>query len=150
MTADDVFNLDRFVQAQASAHDQALGELAAGRKRSHWMWFVFPQAAGLGHSELSRRYGIASLSEARAYLAHPVLGPRLRACTAQVVDAPEGTSLSVLLGPPDDLKFISSMTLFKLADDREPLFARALERYHAGRVDDRTLAIVARWPRRRE
>src|SRR5687767_9548059 len=110
----DPFDLQRFADAQASIYDTALAELEAGRKRSHWMWFVFPQAAGLGHSPTAQFYAIRSLDEARAYLAHPVLGPRLVRC-AEAVATSSAPSLEALLGPVDALKFVSSMTLFRLA-----------------------------------
>ena len=116
MNGEDPFRLDRFVAAQASAHDDALAELSAGHKRSHWMWFVFPQAQGLGHSTTARFYAIGSIDEARAYLAHPVLGLRLLAATEAATMAP-ASSLPALFGSPDDMKFISSMTLFAMAAD---------------------------------
>jgi uncharacterized protein (DUF1810 family) len=142
MSDADVFDLDRFVTAQAPVHAQALAELTAGLKRSHWMWFVFPQLRGLGHSAMAERYGIASLAEARAYLAHPLLGPRLVACT-QAVLAVEGRSLHDIFGSPDDLKFASSMTLFEVAagEGGDP-FREALDRSCAGRRDGRTLALL--------
>jgi uncharacterized protein (DUF1810 family) len=139
---DDPHDLQRFVTAQAGVYDEVREELRRGRKASHWMWFVFPQIAGLGHSAIARRYAIASLAEARAYLAHPVLGPRLRECAALVTAAP-GKSLNAILGSPDDLKFHSSMTLFALASDQEPVFVQALDKYFAGAPD---LATLARFP----
>lgn len=121
------YDLDRFVTAQATTYTTALAELHAGRKRTHWMWFIFPQMRGLGVSEMSHRYGITSLDEARAYLAHPVLGPRLRACTEAVLGHPD-RSLHEMFGSPDDLKFCSSMTLFAEADGTPGnSFARARE-----------------------
>src|SRR5689334_13159806 len=113
----DPHRLERFVEAQDRVFDQALGELRAGRKRSHWMWFVFPQVAGLGMSATSRTYAIASLEEARAYLDHPVLGPRLVECAEAVLAHPERTALEVM-GSPDDVKLRSSMTLFARAGDQ--------------------------------
>ncbi len=113
----DPFDLDRFVQAQAPVLSQVRLELSEGRKRSHWMWFVFPQLSGLGHSPMARRYAIASLAEAQAYLEHPVLGPRLTEC-AELVNKVEDRSIHQILGSPDDLKFLSSMTLFALAPSR--------------------------------
>ena len=107
----DPFNLDRFVQAQDPVLAQVRAELWAGHKRTHWMWFVFPQLAGLGRSDTARYYALASLEEARAYLAHPLLGPRLIECT-NLVNAVEGRSAHQIFGSPDDLKFHSSMTLF--------------------------------------
>lgn len=141
---DDPFDLERFVRAQAPVYESALDELASGRKRTHWMWFVFPQLRGLGRSSMAQLYGIASLGEARAYLAHPVLGPRLHACTAALLAVRDG-SLHAIFGSPDDVKFCSSMTLFALADDdpRSP-FREALARYCAGRMDPETLSRVGR------
>jgi uncharacterized protein (DUF1810 family) len=136
---DDPHDLQRFVSAQAPVYDRIRGELRRGRKESHWMWFVFPQITGLGHSAMARRYAIASLDEARAYLDHPVLGPRLRECAA-LVTAQAGRSLQAVLGSPDDLKFHSSMTLFALASDDDPVFVRALETFFAGQKDPATLA----------
>lgn len=138
----DPFDLARFVQAQAPVIGQVRRELAEGRKRSHWMWFVFPQLRGLGHSPMAQRYGIASLEEARAYLAHPVLGARLRECAA-LMNAARGRSAHEILGSPDDMKFQSSMTLFALADPAEPEFGAALDRYYGGARDRRTLAALA-------
>ena len=132
--------LDRFVSAQASVYPSALAELAAGRKRTHWMWFIFPQIAGLGSSPAAQRYAIASLDEARAYLAHPVLGPRLREC-ARALLAVEGKSAEKILGYPDDLKLRSSMTLFARAADDPDVFEAVLERYYDG-PDPRTLALL--------
>jgi uncharacterized protein (DUF1810 family) len=133
--------LERFVQAQAGVYDEALGELRAGRKRSHWMWFVFPQIEGLGASATARHYAIHSLDEARAYLAHPLLGPRLVECT-QAVNGLQGLGAHQIFGSPDDLKFASSMTLFEQVAPDEPLFARALDRFQAGRRDALTLALL--------
>jgi uncharacterized protein (DUF1810 family) len=142
MRADDPFDLERFVTAQAPIYEAALGELRAGRKRSHWMWFVFPQLRGLGLSATAEFYGLASLEEARAYLAHPVLGPRLKLCT-QAVLAIERGRLDAIFGAPDDMKFHSSMTLFaRAAGDAESPFPEALERYCEGRLDERTLALL--------
>ena len=122
------FDLDRFVAAQEGIYTGALAELRAGRKTGHWMWYVFPQLAGLGRSALSLHYAIGSLDEARAYLAHPLLGPRLIECTRTVL-AIEGRSLHAIFGSPDDMKFRSSMTLFSLAaDEGDNVFRRALDR----------------------
>jgi uncharacterized protein (DUF1810 family) len=137
----DPFDLTRFVDAQASTYETALAELRAGRKRSHWMWFVFPQVAGLGSSPMAQRYAISGLEEARAYLDHPLLGPRLRACTA-AVNAVEGRSAHEIFGGPDDLKFRSSLTLFAAAAPDEPLFRLALEKYFDGAPDPRTLQVL--------
>jgi uncharacterized protein (DUF1810 family) len=124
---DDPFDLQRFVDAQAPVIDRVLAELAAGAKTSHWMWFVFPQLRGLGRSAMSQRYGISSLDEARALLAHPLLGPRLRECTRLVL-AVRGRRLEQILPPPDDLKFRSSMALFAQAAPQDPLFEEANSR----------------------
>jgi uncharacterized protein (DUF1810 family) len=135
----DAFDLDRFVQAQDGVWERALAELTAGAKRSHWMWFVFPQIEGLGNSAMAQRYAISGLEEARAYLAHPVLGPRLLACTA-AMNRHDGMSARAILGQPDDMKFRSSMTLFAAAAPTEPAFSAALERYFGGERDAATLA----------
>jgi uncharacterized protein (DUF1810 family) len=137
---DDPHDLQRFVTAQAPVYDQVRAELRRGRKASHWMWFVFPQIAGLGQSLMARRYAIASLDEACAYLAHPLLGARLRECAALV--AAEARPLRATLGSPDDLEFHSSMTLFALACSDEPVFAQALDKYFAGAADPATLAAL--------
>ncbi|HVY96557.1 MAG TPA: DUF1810 domain-containing protein [Solirubrobacterales bacterium] len=131
-SAPDPFDLERFLAAQdeGGTYARALAELRAGRKTTHWMWFVFPQEAGLGRSAMSRRYAIGSLDEARAYLAHPVLGARLRECAAALL-AIEGRSAVEVLGEVDALKLRSSMTLFARADPGEPLFEAVLERYFA-------------------
>ena len=139
--ATDPFDLDRFVQAQDPVLDRVRQELAAGEKRSHWMWFVFPQLAGLGRSAMARRYGITSLAEAEAYLAHPLLGPRLLELTG-LVNRVEGRSIHRILGSPDDMKFQSCMTLFQRARPAEPAFAAALERYYGGAADARTTAML--------
>jgi uncharacterized protein (DUF1810 family) len=145
---DDRFDLARFVAAQAPVFDAVLEELKAGRKTTHWMWFIFPQLRGLGHSPTARFYGIASLGEARAYGAHAVLGPRLILCARTVLDSSAG-SLHEIFGSPDDLKFRSSMTLFAAAlqddalqDDALP-FRPALDRWCDGQTDQRTLALIA-------
>ena len=135
------FDLDRFVLAQEPVMRQVRTELNAGRKTTHWMWFVFPQLAGLGFSHRARFYAIASLDEARAYIAHPVLGPRLVEC-AELVNAAEGRSAHDIFGSPDDLKFQSSMTLFALAAPDAVAFSTALERYFGGRQDERTLDLL--------
>ena len=136
---DDPYRLQRLVAAQdaGGTYDRALGELRRGRKTSHWMWFAFPQLAGLGRSETSRRYAIASLAEAVAYLQHPVLGPRLRECAAAVADS-SAPSAAALLGGIDALKLRSSMTLFRRADPGEPVFRRVLDRYFGGHPDPAT------------
>jgi len=137
----DPFNLERFVEAQAYAYDRARRELKAGRKESHWMWFIFPQIAGLGQSAMSIRFAIASLDEAKAYLAHPVLGPRLRECATLALDAPN-TIARVIFGPVDEMKFRSSMTLFAKAAPDEEVFQRCLDKFFAGAPDPATLARV--------
>jgi len=137
-TQSDAYNLQRFVDAQERVYPQVVSELRAGRKRSHWMWFIFPQIAGLGFSPTSLHYAIRSLEEAQAYLQHPVLGSRLRECTQLVVDVID-RSIDDILGYPDDLKFRSSMTLFSQAAVNEPLFHAALEKYFAGKPDSLTL-----------
>jgi uncharacterized protein (DUF1810 family) len=138
----DPHDLARFLAAQAPLIDTVLAELRAARKRTHWMWFVFPQLRGLGTSPMAERYGIASLAEAKAYLAHPVLGPRLRECTEAVL-AHAGLGLDVILGPVDALKFRSSMTLFAHAAlEDDGVFERALDAFCEGRRDERTLALL--------
>jgi uncharacterized protein (DUF1810 family) len=131
-------DLERFVEAQGPVFDTVRRELAAGRKAGHWMWFVFPQIAGLGTSPTARFYALASLEEAKAYLAHPVLGSRLTEATRLVLGA-GGRTANAIFGSPDDLKFRSSMTLFAAADPAEPLFRQALERFYGGEPDARTL-----------
>jgi uncharacterized protein (DUF1810 family) len=135
-------NLERFVEAQAPVYDQALKELQAGRKQSHWMWFVFPQIAGLGHSAMAQTYAIQSLEEARAYLAHPVLGARLRECSQAVMDV-RGKSAHEIFGSPDDLKFRSCLTLFTKAARGDDLFHVVLDKFFGGEADQRTLKILA-------
>jgi uncharacterized protein (DUF1810 family) len=136
----------KFLDAQNAVYSQALGELRAGRKTSHWMWFVFPQLAGLGSSEMARNHALASLEEAGLYASHPVLGARLAECTqAVLLHAPEAAaprSLGDIFGAPDDMKFISSMTLFALAVPEDPLFRQALDAFNGGREDQRTLALL--------
>lgn len=139
---DDPHDLARFVAAQAAVFDTALAELTAGRKRSHWMWFVFPQHRELGRSPTAQLYGIGSLAEARAYMAHPLLGPRLVAATKAVLGA-TGPSLHAIFGSPDDLKFRSSMTLFESAAPDEPVFGRALDHWCGGERDPLTLALIS-------
>ena len=142
---DDPHALDRFAAAQGPVIAQVLAELRAGRKRTHWMWFVFPQLQGLGGSPMARRFGIASLAEARAYLAHPVLGPRLRECCTLMLEGPQ-RSAHEILGSPDDLKFRSCLTLFALAAPGDPLFPACLERFYGGEEDAVTLALCGRTP----
>jgi uncharacterized protein (DUF1810 family) len=139
----DPFDLNRFISAQEGIYVRALAELRDGLKRSHWMWYVFPQIAGLGHSPTTRRYSIKSLEEARQYLAHPVLGPRLKECTEAVL-AVQGQSASDIFGHPDDWKLQSSMTLFELVSGPQSVFSRVLDKYYEGKRDARTLQIVGR------
>ncbi|HZQ41514.1 MAG TPA: DUF1810 domain-containing protein [Rhizomicrobium sp.] len=130
-------SLERFVKAQEGVYPRALAELKAGKKQSHWMWFIFPQIAGLGHSAMARMYAIESLDEADAYLAHPLLGARLREC-CQAVIAVDGKSAHDILGSPDDMKFRSSLTLFDLASPND-IFRTALDKYFSGDADPLTL-----------
>lgn len=135
-----------FLDAQNQVYPQALGELRAGRKQTHWMWFIFPQVAGLGHSAMAQRFALPDLVAARAYLAHPVLGARLRECTEAVLLHAPGSAapraLDQLLGYPDNLKFHSSMTLFSRAAPQEPLFSRALALFFDGEPDAGTLERI--------
>ena len=145
--ADDPHDLDRFVLAQADDYEQALAEIRSGRKRSHWMWYIFPQVEGLGFSSMSRRYSIKSLAEARAYLDHPVLGRRLVEC-AEAALGVEGRSASEIFGSPDDMKLKSSATLFARVTPPDSVFARLLDRFFGGERDGRTLQLLetAGWP----
>lgn len=137
-SAGDPFLLERFVEAQNPLFDQVTSELQAGRKMSHWMWFIFPQIQGLGRSPTAIEYAISGLDEARAYLAHPVLGPRLKECT-QLVLRVENRPLAQILGSPDDMKFRSSMTLFAQVSPDDDIFERALQKYFRGLPDQLTL-----------
>jgi uncharacterized protein (DUF1810 family) len=139
MKAEDPYDLERFVKAQEAGgtYDRAAAELRAGRKASHWMWFVFPQIAGLGYSPAARTYAISSLEEARAYLAHPVLGPRLIECAAILLRGP-GRTAEQIFGEVDALKLCSSMTLFMRAGPGEPVFRQVLDRYFGGVPDSAT------------
>jgi uncharacterized protein (DUF1810 family) len=134
----DPYDLERFVNAQNAVFPEVCAELRAGRKQTHWIWFVFPQLRGLGRSGTADRYGIASRDEAEAYLAHPVLGARLRECT-RLVCLVEGRSIEQILDYPDDLKFRSSMTLFAQVAKDEKLFEDALQKYFGGEPDHLTL-----------
>jgi uncharacterized protein (DUF1810 family) len=134
----DPYDLERFIDAQDGVYEQALSELRRGRKTGHWMWFVFPQIEGLGHSPMAQQYAISGLDEARAYLAHPALGPRLVEC-ARVVASTTGRSAHEIFGSPDDLKLRSSMTLFARAASDTPEFQQVLDRYFDGKPDERTL-----------
>lgn len=135
------FDLDRFVKAQQSIYDTALGELVAGRKRSHWMWFIFPQIHGLGRSDTARFYAISGRAEAQGYLAHPVLGPRLADCTNAMLGH-SNLSPHDILGSPDDLKFRSSMTLFAAVADKGSSFETAIRTFYAGAYDQATLRML--------
>jgi uncharacterized protein (DUF1810 family) len=137
-SATDRFDLKRFVEAQARVYPSVVEELRSGRKRSHWMWFIFPQLRGLGSSPMAARFGISSLEEAREYLRHDVLGPRLRECT-RLVNQVQGRSISEIFGSPDDLKLCSSMTLFARATDDNQDFAELLDKYYGGQQDPLTL-----------
>lgn len=139
--ADDPFDLNRFVAAQERVYPQALSEIRSGRKRSHWMWFIFPQLAGLGTSPTARHYAIRSIDEARAYLAHWVLGPRLISC-AEAALAVEGRTAREVFGTPDDLKLRSCATLFAQIGPAGSVFHRLLEHDFAGQPDARTLALL--------
>jgi uncharacterized protein (DUF1810 family) len=146
MDCADPFELERFVAAQAPVIAAVLAELRAGRKRSHWMWFVFPQLRGLGRSAAAGFYGIGSIEEAKAYLAHPTLGHRLVLCTETALGV-DGRSAASIFGSPDDLKFHSCMTLFAVAaDERASVFTRALDRFFDGRMDEQTLALLRSLP----
>jgi uncharacterized protein (DUF1810 family) len=137
----DPFDLDRFVRAQEGDYERALAEISSGRKRSHWMWFVFPQYAGLGPSEMSQRYAIKSLAEAKAYLAHPILGPRLAECAGAVLNL-NGRSANDIFGSPDDMKLKSCATLFTLVSPDDSVFHRIIEEYFDGSLDKNTLELV--------
>lgn len=137
-SAADPFDLNRFVDAQEPVYGDVIAELRAGRKRSHWMWFVFPQLRGLGGSAMAARFGIASLDEADAYLRHELLGPRLRECS-RLVAAVQGRSIGQILGSPDDLKLRSSMTLFARATEDNQDFIAVLDKYYGGDQDRLTL-----------
>jgi len=144
-TSDDPFDLARFVEAQADDYPRALQELRAGRKRSHWMWYVLPQLRGLGSSSRAAYYGIGSAREAEAYLAHPVLGPRLRECVA-AMNALAGSDAVQVLGPVDAAKFRSCLTLFRFVAPEDRGFSDALNKFYAGIDDERTLALLAASP----
>ncbi len=136
----DPFNLQRFVDAQSAVIDAVLDELAQGRKRSHWMWFVFPQLAALGRSATAKHYGIASLAEARAFLQYPVLGERLRTCCRLLLQI-DRRSAHEIFGSPDDLKLRSCLTLFRLAQPDEAVFTQCLDKYCLGQDDALTLSL---------
>lgn len=142
---DDPYDLRRFVDAQQAVYETVCRELRQGCKQSHWMWFIFPQTQGLGHSATAQKFAISSREEADAYLAHPILGPRLRECTRIVADL-EGKSVEDIFGYPDDMKFRSSMTLFAraAADTDKEIFQRCLEKYFGGKPDPATLVLLNR------
>ena len=137
----DAHDLARFVAAQEGVYGRALAEIRGGRKRSHWMWFIFPQYQGLGFSETSRRYAIRSAAEARAYLAHPVLGPRLLEC-AEAVLGVEGRTATEVFGSPDDMKLRSSATLFAHVSPKGSVFEKLLDKYYPGQRDEKTLELI--------
>jgi len=139
----DPYDLERFVTAQDSGgtYQRALAELHSGRKTSHWMWFIFPQVAGLGFSAMAQRYAISGVAEARAYLGHPVLGPRLRACTGAIA-ATSGSTADRILGPVDAMKLRSCLTLFAHAAPEEKVFGEVLAQYFDGEPDEATLARI--------
>lgn len=137
----DEHGLDRFVQAQEGCYSRALAEIKNGRKVSHWMWYVFPQFLGLGQSEMSRRYAIASVAEAKAYLEHPILGPRLRECCEAALSV-EGRSAHQIFGSPDDLKLNSCATLFARVSPGGSVFHRVLDKFFDGTSDDKTLRLM--------
>jgi uncharacterized protein (DUF1810 family) len=136
---DDPYDLQRFVDAQDRVYDDVCAELGGGRKQTHWMWFIFPQIAGLGHSPMARRFAISSVAEAEAYLNHKMLGPRLRECTGLITRV-EGRSAREILGQPDDMKLRSCLTLFIHATSDSQVFRSALEKYFDGEEDKATLA----------
>ena len=137
-----LFDPDRFVEAQDAVYERVRRELREGRKRGHWMWFVFPQLSGLGFSTMAQRYAIATLGEAAAYLEHPILGPRLIECS-ELVNQVEGRTVNEIFGAPDDLKFHSSMTLFASIPDAPPAFDAALAKYFGGAPDRMTARMLA-------
>ena len=141
---DDLFDLRRFVDAQAVVYDTVLTELRGGRKRTHWIWFVFPQLKGLGRSDTAEYFGLRSLDEAKAYLDHPVLGPRLRECARLLTAIPEPRSIKAVVGSVDALKICSSMTLFAAATDDNAEFTAVLDRYYDGRADEQTMNLLHR------
>ena len=140
---DDPFDLNRFVGAQSGTYDLALAELRNGRKDGHWIWFIFPQVAGLGMSSMSQAYAVTGIDEARAYLAHPLLGPRLRACFDALL-AVDGRTADAILGAVDAVKVRSSATLFARADPSDPRFQAVLDRYYGGAADVRTVELLGR------
>lgn len=139
----DPYELSRFIEAQNDSYDDALEEMKAGQKRTHWMWFIFPQVSGLGFSSMAQRYAIGSREEAEAYLAHPLLGARLRACVDALLEV-EGRSAEQIMGSPDFLKLQSSITLFAIVAPAENRFERLLEKYCGGKMDQRTISFLTK------
>jgi uncharacterized protein (DUF1810 family) len=146
--ANDPFDLNRFLMAQEADYDRALSEIKSGRKRTHWMWYIFPQIDGLAFSSTSQRYAIKSIEEAQAYLNHPVLGPRLREC-AEAVVAVEGRSIAEIFGSPDDLKLKSCATLFASVSHSDSVFDRILEKYYHGDPDGKTRQLLEKLKERK-
>jgi uncharacterized protein (DUF1810 family) len=142
---DDPYDLNRFVQAQSGDYEQALAEIRAGRKRSHWMWYIFAQFDGLGFSSMSKRFAIKTLAEAEAYLAHPILGPRLVEC-AEAALGVEGKTATEVFGSPDDLKLKSCATLFACVSPEGSVFHRLLDQFYGGGRDEKTLRLIGRDP----
>ena len=136
-----MYDLTRFLKAQEDSYQTALLEMKAGRKKSHWMWYIFPQIHGLGRSSMAQRYAIRDLAEAKEYIEHPVLGPRLVEISEALLEH-EGLDARMIMGQPDDLKLRSCMTLFQLAAPEEPVVGKVLEKYFGGRPDERTIAII--------
>lgn len=141
MSEQDPYNLQRFLAAQAGDYEDALGELQHGRKESHWIWYIFPQVAGLGHSSMAEKYAIQSRAEALAYLNHPVLGARLRAC-AEMLLQHQAKRIQDIMGYPDDLKLRSSMTLFAAISSPGGIFRKVLDAFYSGQMDERTIAFL--------
>jgi len=140
-SSNDPYDLARFVRAQENDYEQALSEIKSGRKRTHWMWYIFPQIDGIAFSSTSKRYSIKSVAEARAYLAHPILGPRLLKCAEEVVRV-EGRTAADIFGSPDDVKLRSCATLFACVSPRNSVFDRLLDKYYGGGRDGKTLELL--------
>ena len=138
-----MYDLSRFLEAQKNSYDTALREIKTGRKRSHWMWYIFPQIRGLGYSAMAQHYAIRDLGEAREYLRHPVLGPRLIEISEALL-ALDGSDPSRVMGSPDDLKLRSCMTLFQCAAPDQPVFGKVLDKFYGGSPDGRTMEILSR------
>lgn len=139
---EDIYNLQRFVDAQGHDYESVVKELESGQKQGHWMWYIFPQIKGLGRSEVAQRFAISCKQEAKAYLQHPILGPRLRQCT-KLVNSVEGRSIEQIFSFPDNMKFHSSMTLFMFSCDENDLFIEALNKYFDGSYDNLTIDILS-------